>query len=159
VETWRAHNCIQPLQGSKVATFDQETWEDAFNVMCGNKISEGTYRTVFVCKFDPELVVKVEKEYGTFMNIHEWRNWELLQDADHIKRWLAPCKFISPNGRVLVQYRTLPLYPDDMPEKVPNFLTDLKWENFGRWRGNVVCHDYPMVIANASYRLKKANWR
>lgn len=157
MEAWRAREAL-PMEWGKTMEGDAFVFEEAFNVLCGSLIGEGTYRKVFQCTLDPALVVKVERDPHNFMNVHEWRNWELLREWSG-SSWLAPCRMISPRGTILIQERAISIYPEDMPDKVPSFLSDLKWENFGRINGRIVCRDYGFVVTNASLRLKKANWR
>lgn len=76
-----------------------------------------------------------------------------------IARWLAPCEFLSPDGRILLQRRVERVTQAyKMPEKLPTFLTDFKKENFGWLDGKLVCIDYSITIPNPSMRLKKVNW-
>ncbi len=138
------------------------TFEDAFNLLCGDKIGEGVHRTVFACRLHDDLVVKVEAEpaFRYFANVLEMKFWS---DADKWMRgWLAPCRYLSPDGRILLQDRCDPV-PSDfdfvMPERVPAFLTDLKRGNFGMLKGNLVCVDYAMVIPAYGRCMKKADWR
>lgn len=121
-----------------------DTFEDAFNLLCGSLIAEGgAHRTVFHCALDPAYVVKVEKASGTYKNIAEWELWQAALNVPAATRWLAECKWISPNGRVLIQQRTLPVPVEDLPKRVPSWLADFKWENWGRGAaGHVMCHDY-----------------
>lgn len=134
-------------------------FEDAFNLLCGAKLGEGIHRRVFLCKIDPSLVVKVEYEtsFWTGSNAAEWRNWEDCQYTPALKRWLAPCVAISPNSRVLLQKRTTNIPAHMTPTKLPRFLTDTKWENFGMLNGKIVAHDYPTLIMTSSTQLRKVD--
>lgn len=140
---------------------DQEaTFEDAFNLLCGDKIGEGIHRTVYKCRIRPDLVVKVEnQDYRFFANVMEDKFWADSSHCNDIARWLAPCEFLSPDARLMLQKRTEPIRDKDrLPEKIPTFLTDVKRENFGWLNGKLVCHDYAFVISSPSLRLKKADW-
>ena len=136
--------------------------EEAFNVLAGDLIGEGLYRQVFACRIDPTLVIKVEQELGRssprFANTIEWDNWGNYLYEDDVKKWLAPCVMISPNGRVLVQKRVEPIPPSQLPKKIPRFLTDIKKENFGYYEGRVVCCDYTMLLTNTRRGVKNARW-
>jgi hypothetical protein len=138
----------------------EATYIDAFNMLCGDLLGEGCYRRVFKCKLRPDLVVKVESaEIRSFMNVAESRFWS---DNEHYKKiadWLAPCEFLSPDGRILLQRKVDPV-PDSykLPEKLPSFLTDHKRANFGILDGRLVCVDYATTIPNLSVRPKKAWW-
>lgn len=136
-------------------------FEAGFNLLCGEQLGEGSHRRVFACKLDPTLVVKVEtaEDHRSFANVHEHRNWDLLQDCKEASRWLAPVVAISPCGLVLLQKRTVDLRPKELPAKMPSFLTDLKPENYGLLDGRIVCRDYSMVITLAHLRMRKVNWR
>jgi len=134
--------------------------EDAFSLLCGELIGEGSTRRVFECKIRPDLVVKVEEaEYRNFANVVEQK---LFDDTQHIKKlsqWLAPCEFLSPDGRVLLQKKCDPVPSGfKLPEKLPHFLCDLKRENFGIFEGRLVCIDYAIYDVSISSRLVKAVW-
>lgn len=134
---------------------------EAFNTLCGPKLGEGIHRQVFLCAFDPNLVVKVEmSEWNDFANVHEWRHWNDLSFAPDFNRWLAPCVRISPNGRILLQKRCERAAQHQLPKELPAWLTDVKAENFGWFEGRLVCHDYPTIIDRGlSKRMKKVDWR
>jgi len=134
---------------------------DAFNLLCGKLLGEGIHRKVFECKLRPDLVCKVEYDtnYRDFANVKEA---QFYWDNEHYKpvaSWLAPVRFLSPDGRILLQDRADAVGSEyKLPEKVPSFLTDLKRENFGILKGRLVCLDYSMAINSPSARLKKAQW-
>lgn len=110
------------------------TYEDAFNLLCGKLLGEGIHRKVFECRLRDDLVVKVESEenWRYFPNVLEMRFWN---DHEHYKKvadWLAPCEYMSPDGRILLQRKASPIVDRSaLPEQVPAFLSDLKPENFG----------------------------
>lgn len=137
-----------------------ETYQDAFNLLCGDKIGGGAHRTVFACRLLPNMVVKVEDEHWRyFANMKEMTFWCDHRHYRKVGDWLAPCEFMSPDGRILLQRRIDPLpLSYEMPEKMPAFLTDFKRENFGLMDGRLVCMDYGMTISNPSIRLKKVAW-
>lgn len=112
---------------------------DLVGMVCGNRLGGGIARQVYAFLPNPKWVVKIEDGGGSFQNVMEWQIWERIQDTKWAK-WFAPCHFISPNGAVLIQSRTKPLA--GKPDKLPNFMTDLKEENFGRIGKQVVAHDY-----------------
>lgn len=131
---------------------------DMFNLICGDKIGSGAYRDVFECRLRPDVVIKVEQSrtWREFSNVDEYNLWLNYAYCKQVARWLAPCEYISPDGRVLIQKRTKPLTSwDEIPDKLPAFLTDLKPANFGKLDNKIVCHDYAMTIANPSVRLRK----
>jgi hypothetical protein len=137
-----------------------EAFQDAFNLLCGKKIGEGIHRNVFECRVRPDLVVKVETdEWRYFANVLEMKFWSDHQHYAKVADWLAPCEFMSPDGRVLLQKRVLPLRDGDaLPPKLPSFLSDVKRDNFGLLEGRIVCMDYAMTIPSPSVRPKKVDW-
>ena len=139
----------------------QRTFEDAFNLLCGEKIGSGIHRDVFECKLRPDLVVKVETDHDqrNFANVLEHQFWADHQHAPAIIKWLAPLEFLSPDGRISLQRRVKIATNDDtMPDKMPGFLTDIKRCNYG-WIGTqLVCVDYAWTIPNPQQRLRKAVW-
>ena len=133
-------------------------FEDAFNLLCGDKLGEGIHRTVFACRLRPELVVKVENDddWRYFANVMEMKFWNDHESYSKVARWLAPCEYMSPDGRILLQKRVRPLLDEsELPAELPAFLTDIKPENFGLLDGRVVCIDYALNIPSPSMRMKK----
>ena len=136
------------------------TFEDAFNLLCGHKIGNGIHRTVYECRIRPDLVVKVEDDdHRDFANVMEDAFWADHQFYRPVSRWLAPCAFLSPDGRILLQKRCDPIVRSThLPEKLPGFLTDVKTDNFGTLDGKVVCFDYALNLSTPSVRMRKARW-
>lgn len=136
----------------------EATFEDAFNLLCGDKLGEGISRTVYECRLRPELVVKVESGVDRrFANVFEHAFWQDYRHQPKVAQWLAPCERISPDGRILLQRRADPLARGyELPEKLPTFLTDHKESNFGLIDGRLVCLDYAITVLNPSIVLKKA---
>lgn len=135
---------------------------DAFNLLCEDFIARGTYRDVFECRLNPAWVVKVEIDKGdwrSFMNVKEYHFWDWNKDYKKVSDWLAPCHFLSPDGRILIQSKVkMAKEHDPLPEKIPAFFTDLKPQNFG-WLGErFVCLDYATTLDNPNVRLKTADW-
>jgi hypothetical protein len=144
-----------------------EAFEEAFNLLCGDLIGRGMSRTVYECALLPDCVVKIETDPHRFQNVIEWETWRMVESAA-ASRWFAECKWISPNGKVLVQERTRPPAPLEFLEKVPVWFTDLKRTNWGMSKTNredkqyLVCHDYGTSLmlqeGTSTKRLKKADW-
>ncbi len=136
------------------------TYLDAFNLLCGDLIGSGCHRTVYSCRIDPTLVVKVESaESRRFANVFEHAFWSDNQYNKRVAEWLAPVHSISPDGRVLLQRRADPVpLGYDLPDKLPGFLTDHKRENFGLLDGRLVSVDYAITILPPSMRPRKAWW-
>lgn len=115
--------------------------------LLGEKIGTGVYRSAYEYNLDKKYVIKVEP-LNTQCNHTEYLIWKEVYwmegDMKWVKDWFAPVKWLSPNGRLLVMEKTNP-YPRtkrDRPAEIPDFFTDVKWDNFG-WIGDrFVCHDY-----------------
>ena len=140
---------------------DARSFEDAFNMLCGDLLGRGLHRAVFRCRLRDGWVVKVEAgEQRRFANVLEYEFWQQVQYQEDVARWLAPCGELSPDGRLLLQRRADPLpLGFKFPPKMPKFLTDLKRSNFGLWKGNLVCIDYAFTISEASLDMRRAQWR
>jgi hypothetical protein len=136
-------------------------FEDAFNLLCHNKLGSGIHRDVFECRIDHKLVVKVETAlpWRYFANVLEMKFWNDNQHCTAIAKWLAPCEYLSPDGLILLQRRCEPLRnSDELPAKLPSFLTDVKKDNYGLLDGRLVCFDYALHIPSPSTRPRKAVW-
>lgn len=134
------------------------------DVIGGTK--HGSYRIVHLPDWAPEIVIKISMD-DVSSNVFEWDIWRTADVSDWPARdWLAPCHMISDNMSVLIQARTKPITPEDikhkrLPEKVPNWMSDTKIENWG-WLGDkLVCHDYGnnlLLNGAAGKRMKKCHW-
>lgn len=136
-------------------------FQDAFNLLCGEKLGSGIHRDVFECRLRPDLVVKVEqeREWRRFANVLEIEFWHRFQDYKPVADWLAPCEYLSPDGRILLQKKVrVASELDELPEKLPGFLTDIKPENYGWLEGRLVCLDYAIVLDNPKVRPRSVNW-
>ncbi len=144
-------------------------FEEAFNLLCGEKIGYGMSREVFECALLPGYVVKVETDRQRFQNVIEWETWNTVVGTA-ASRWFAECKWISPNGKILIQERTRPPAPTEFLDRVPVWFTDLKRTNWGMARAGkdgtgrqfLVCHDYGTSLAlqegTSTKRMKRAEW-
>lgn len=144
--------------------------EDAFNLLCDERIGYGMSRDVFTSRLLPDCVIKIEKDPHRFQNVVEWETWQRVRDTK-VSRWFAACRWISPNGRVLVMERTERPDPDGYPSRMPAFLSDFKRTNYGlsmlpdpktgRPAKTLVCHDYGtnMLFEHGmTRRMAAANW-
>lgn len=120
------------------STIARDTW----SILCGDRLGFGVARTVFACRLNPDYVLKIETGGRSFQNVLEWETWKIAEYAPKQALWLAPCISISTCGTVLVQRRTTPARAAEMPKSVPNWLTDVKLDNWGILDGRPVCHDY-----------------
>lgn len=136
------------------------TWNQAFYLLCDQKINSGMSRTVWSSKLVPDCVIKIEDTVGQFQNIIEWETWLRVRDTVH-RRWFAPCRWISGNGAILIMERTHEPAPKQYPVNMPAYLTDFKRTNYGMLNGKLVCHDYGthMLFENGlTKRMKPAKW-
>lgn len=112
---------------------------------CGELLGRGLNRDVYVCKHNPNYVVKIQRTVN-FDNIIEWEIWGFLWHTDWYRRWFADCITITESGLILVQKRVTHGIRKDYPKKVPKFFTDFKIQNYG-WIGDqFVCCDYSNVL-------------
>lgn len=143
------------IEGNFTTTVEK----DVFQMLCGERIAEGSAREVFECAYDDSLVVKIENGAQSFQNITEWQLWHDAQFHTAASKWLAPCEKISPCGLVLIQRKTKPA--KSFPDRLPVWITDTKRSNFGRIGGRFVCHDYGNhLVCNSglSKRTRKVDW-
>jgi len=119
--------------------------QDLFATLLGDKLGGGSARQVYDCALLPRYVVKVEDVAGSFQNILESEIWQEVQFTEHAK-WFAPVHSISITGTVLIMAKTKPLKDFPRGFKVPAYMTDLKPENFGRYKGRIVAHDYGLTL-------------
>lgn len=140
---------------------------DLFNVLCGDRLGKGTAREVYECTLDPTKVIKIEYANASFQNVMEWDIW-LWASHGPLKKWFAPCRFISGCGIVMVQDRVQPLPKTyKLPKKLPSLIGDLKRENFGLLKGRLVTCDYGTaqttlqnmrVTTLAAQRFRVCDW-
>lgn len=148
----------------------ESTWRQAFDLLCDQQIGYGMSRRVFSSKLLPDCVIKVEDGAERFQNIIEWETWQRIKNTEH-SRWFARCRWISPNGVILIMERTRPAAPSEFPARMPAYLCDFKRTNYGmapsqdrhgkpgkEW---FVCHDYGtnLLFENGmTKRMRKAEW-
>lgn len=131
---------------------------DIVSYLCGEEIGKGIHRIVYQHAQFKDKVVKIE--YGKEIsgeNYEEWRVWNQIYLTQFAK-WFAPCYWISPNGRILIQKKTKII--QKFPEKMPFFFTDLKITNFGKIGNQIVCHDYSLNLLKEKgmvNKMKKSN--
>lgn len=145
----------------KFKFFNDTPSRDFFELFCGKRLGRGISREVYEHALDPTLVIKFETRGEWFQNIIEYQIWTHMQYAPTVNVWLAPIVHISPCGIVLIQKKTTPPKPGQLPNEVPAWSTDHKASNWGMLRGKPVMHDYGsnlMLEKGATNRLKKADW-
>lgn len=140
--------------------FDGAVATDFYDTFCGQRLGGGVGREVFINRFDPTTVIKIETGFRSFQNILEWELWECQQYHKPVSKWLAPCVSISPCGIVLIQKRTEPIPTKLLPKEIPSWCWDVKQENWSLYEGRPVMHDYGItgLLANAPKRMKKADF-
>lgn len=135
---------------------------DFIELFCGERVGSGLDRTVYDCRVNPNVVVKVETTKRGFQNVFEWEMWDALRGTEMAK-YLAPCVHISEAGICLLQKKVEPLSGRYKNVKIPNWLSDLKPDNFGVLDGRVVACDYGLageIIGRGvkGTRLVKPDW-
>lgn len=142
------------------------------DLMLGPALGGGISRTVYLSRFDPTVVIKVENTAeGRFQNVREWLTWQEAEDVPGAQDWLARPLRISDDGAVMFQERTghfnSSAKPLKAPDRLPCFLSDVKAENYG-WvrRGKrilFVAHDYGLNLAlyrgMAGLKMRRVRWR
>lgn len=134
--------------------------KEAFNLLCEDLLYSGMSREVWSSLVLADCVIKVEDRRAFFQNVIEWETWQRVKNTS-IAKWFAPCRWISPNGSILVMERTRPAADRDYPATMPIFLNDFKRRNYGMIGKRLVCHDYGisnLMDWGMSKRMVKAKW-
>lgn len=140
--------------------FDGTLRNDLFRLVCGEMLGYGVARQVYRCILDPSVVIKFESRSQSFQNILEWDVWQAIQRTD-LAKWFAPCVQIGAAGAVLIMKKTEPIRVEELPKRIPNFLTDLKPANWGIYEGRPVVHDYGLHLLKEkgmTKRMVKVDW-
>ena len=133
---------------------------DFADFFLGAQVGEGQSRVVYEFRLNPKWIVKIDKS-GQFNNVSEWDVWHNIKLVDpEAAKFLAPCIHLSSCGRIMIQERTKPIKKEQLPDLVPEFLTDLKIQNWGLIGKRPVCHDFAnhKIYSSASTELVKASW-
>ena len=137
------------------------TLRDWMGAALGTRLGDGSGRAVFVYDLNPRFVIKIER--SGFQNAVEREIWQATKDTQYGK-WFAPVRHISGLGTILIMERTVPAPRSAYPKKMPAFLGDLKYSNFGLLRGQLVCHDYGTIsnflagVTTGKVPMRKAQW-
>ena len=128
---------------------------------CGDLISRGLNRDVYVLKYNPKWVVKIQRTVH-FDNVVEYKIWDAVRFAPADSKWFAECLTISETGLVLIQRRIEHKSISEYPKKVPYYFTDFKIQNYG-WVGDrFVCCDYAnvldMLTGKMTQKTRTAKW-
>lgn len=135
------------------------SYREFTGIYLGKPIGSGAYRRVYEHCLDDSLVIKVEEEPGDFANVIEHMLWKEIEHFKVLARWFAPVIAISPSGSVLLQKRTLPIQKKHLPKRIPNFLFDVKHDNWGMIDGHPVCHDYGNIAMTSKWSLVKSRFK
>lgn len=132
---------------------------DMYDCILGKELGRGMSRIVYQHRTDPTLVVKVETEGGSFQNVKEAEIWFEVEHTP-FKRWFAPVVYVSGCGSVIIQKKCEPIEKKRYPKKLPIFLTDTKYGNYGMLDGKFVCFDYGSIAFTMDWKnkLKKVDW-
>lgn len=133
---------------------------DWMSAALGKKLGGGVGRTVFMYDLNPRYVVKVEE--SGFQNVVENEIWGAIKTTRYAQ-WFAPVHYMSGLGTILLMDRTLPAPRSVFPKRMPEFVGDLKYSNFGLLKGRLVCHDYGtlcnfLAAVPAKVKLRRAQW-
>lgn len=134
--------------------------ESVYHFFVGDYIAHGISRYVYELNSDPATKVVKICTGDIRQNVLEDEVWYRIRDTEYAK-WFAPVHHTSLDGRVMIQARTTPVTPDQLPAKVPAFFTDLKASNWGMIGKRVVCHDYGLTLLmenGMTKRMRKAEW-
>lgn len=130
---------------------------DLLDLLCGNFVGEGNSRIVFDCPLKPGWVTKIVKNADCHDNILEHELWVSVCNAPELAKWLAPAGWLSANGRVMLQRKVARVTDSNkkkIPEKIPAFLTDVKFDNFGFIGNQFVSVDYAFSVSICANALK-----
>ncbi len=139
--------------------FQNTISNDLFSLCVGSLVAVGSSRTVFRAS-NPEFVYKFETSAHSFQNMMEWETWQIVKDTKH-KKWFAPCSAISDCGTVLAQVYCRDLEINELPEELPAFFADVKRDNFGIYKNQIVCRDYGnhfLIDRGLTNKMIKAEW-
>jgi hypothetical protein len=125
---------------TRIINHNERIKDCALNAICGELLGRGQYRCVYA--LDDKRVLKVEDRGDAFCNPHEWAIW--CDCPEQWQKWFAPCLSIDDFGIALIQRRTKPLTEKQWASltEIPDFMADIKRENWGWLDGRPVCHDY-----------------
>lgn len=136
---------------------------DFWTLIVGDKIGSGVARDVYEFIPDKTKVIKFDHTAGGTQNVAEWLTWEYVKDRPDLRKWFAPCYRLSDCGSCLLQARVTPLKESRAPRRMPKFFCDFKYDNYGIYKGRVVCSDYGLMTQIFQHGLetaakRKADW-
>ncbi len=136
--------------------------QELFDTLCGELIGSGVSREVYECIIDPTLVVKIEDVSDSDrQNIFEWETWREVKETTYAK-WFTPCVSLTAYGGILLQKRTKkPSKKSIYPKRMPAFLGDFKYTNYGMYKGRLRVHDYGrnlLMLEGLTGKMRKVDW-
>lgn len=143
-------------------TLYEEAIDSFAAIFIGPHLGDGSFRDVYSHLTNDKWVIKVQKKevQADFSNALEWEIWCDWR-YDVTRKWIAPCVDISPDGKVLIQRKTIPFakctpaQQRRLPTRVPAILgRDTNLSNWGYMDGRWVCHDYSYL----DYHTSTAPW-
>lgn len=163
----RLDNNLNNIHELSVISKLESVNSDLIRMFVGEKIGSGLYRSVYRFNLNPDkYVIKIEPN-STECNANEFLIWNevsgLIGPLAWVRDWFAPILYMSPDAKILIMEKTNPIFPKNItnyPDKVPNFFSDIKVDNFGWINGKFVCHDYGFINRFIKYdkKFRKANW-
>lgn len=114
------------------------------SVLAGKRIGGGATRRVYELPHNPDMVLKLEFGEKSFCNVAEYDIWSEVKNTP-LAKYFAPVVDIDVWGGALLMKRTKPITEEIFRRRVtklPAFMCDLHWGNFGLIGSRVVCHDY-----------------
>lgn len=122
----------------------QRLRDSALALLVGKKIGGGATRNVYELLHIPNLVIKIEYASKRFCNVAEYDIWTTVKGTK-FERFFAPVVDIDVWAGALIMERTQPITEAEFDaelKRLPSFMCDVHWANFGRLNGKIVCHDY-----------------
>jgi hypothetical protein len=124
---------------------------DSCGFILGEFIGKGAYREVYNFPFKSNTVIKVAKD--SYANILEWEIWKSVKGTPN-EKWFCPCLYMSREGYFLIQPKCKPLKDSDkLPKNLPAFFDDVRRNNWGWYKGNLVCFDYQFIQKGIDYAM------
>lgn len=136
-------------------TFKRIKHIELMQTLIGERIGRGSLRDVYRLKFNPDLVIKIERNPIHRHNIQEYLFWQEWKHAKSIRKWLAPIEYISPCGTYLIQRYAEPLPRKYTLPKIPKWVADVKPANFGLINGKLVVVDYAYTYSFLNVKKTK----
>lgn len=107
---------------------------------------KGVWRNVYNHPYNNDFVIKINKT-KTDMNKLEYNIWEKMNDEQ--KKHVAP--IISYDGEFLIQKKGSPIEKNELPDKIPDFILDIK----NKPKNWIKINDEILVCDLASYESYK----